>query len=287
MMYVNMRFPEGKAKCVTFSYDDARKSDIRLSDMLQKYGIKCTFNITGKGFRSDDTHLTHSEIEKYIIDRGHEIAVHGYYHRGTGGLRPIEGIRDVFDNRTELEKEFGMIIRGMAYPDSGIHYFPNPDYSYEKVKNYLNELDIAYARTICRDNNDFKMPVDWYDWRPTAHHNNEKVFDWIDEFLNIDISENVYIANRCSRLFYLWGHSFEFDSHNNWERGEEICKKIGNNPEIWYATNIEIYDYVKAFNSLIYSADGNIIYNPSLITVWVDIDKKVYEIKSGETLHLK
>lgn len=286
MRYVYMRFPGGKSKCVTFSYDDARKSDIRLSDMLNKYGIKCTFNINGLNFRNDDAHLNHDEIKKYIIERGHEMAVHGYLHRSTGDLRPIEGIREVLDNRIELEKEFGMIIRGMAYPDSGINDFANPDYSYSKVKNYLTELDIAYARTICRDNNEFKLPDDWHSWIPTAHHNNCKIFDWIDEFLNIDISENVYIAARKSRLFYLWGHSFEFDSHNNWDHGEEICKRLGGRDDIWYATNIEIYDYVNAYNSLIFSADGNIIYNPTLYSIWVDIDKKVYEIKSGETIKL-
>ena len=53
-----------------------------------------------------------------------------------------------------------------------------------------------------------------------------------------------------------------------------------------YATNIEIYDYVQAYNSLVYSADGTRIYNPTLKTIWLDIDKKVYEIKSGETINV-
>ena len=286
MRYTFMRFPEGRAKCVTFSYDDVQKSDIRFSDMLQKYGIKCTFNINGAKFRNDSAHLTHDEIKKYIVDRGHEIAIHGYYHRATGNLRAIEGIRDVLDNRIELEQEFDMIIRGMAYPDSGIVYYSNPDYTYEKVKEYLTELDIAYARNIICDNNEFRLPLDWHDWRPTAHHKHTKIFDWIDEFLNLDISENVYIAARKSRLFYVWGHSFEFNSNDNWDRGEEICKRLGGHDDIWYATNIEIYDYVKAFNSLIYSADGTKIYNPTLQTVWLDIDKKLYEIKSGETIKI-
>lgn len=286
MYYTFMRFPNGKAKCVTLSYDDAQKSDIRFSDMLLKYGLKCTFNINGNNFRNDEQHLTHDEIVEYIINRGHEIALHGYYHRAAGHLRAVEGIRDVLDNRIELEREFGAIIRGFAYADSGIHYFENPDYSYAKIKNYLTELDIAYARNICRDNNEFKLPEDWHNWIPTAHHDNPNVFDWIDEFLNIDLSENEYIASRRSRLFYLWGHSFEFDRKSNWDRGEEICRKLSGHDDIWYAANIEIYDYITAYNSLIYSADGKIIYNPSRISLWIDIDKKVYEIKSGETLKL-
>lgn len=285
MRYTFMRFPFGKAKCVTLSYDDARKSDIRFSDLLGKYNLKCTFNVTGEKFRNAYANLTNDEIKQYILDRGHEVAVHGYYHRASGHLRAIEGIRDVLDNRTELERAFGMIIRGMAYSDSGINVFQNADYSFDKVKNYLTELDIAYARTT-RNDYDFKLPTDWHCWNPTAHHDNEKIFELIDEFLKIDISENMYIASRRSRLFYLWGHSFEFDSKNNWEHGEQVFKKLSGHSDIWYATNIEVYDYVKAFNSLIYSADGTQIYNPTLKTVWFDIDKKLYEIKSGETIKI-
>lgn len=285
MRYVFMRFPEGKGKCVTLSYDDARKSDIRFSDLLQKYGLKCTFNVTGEKFRSPKDNLTADEIKKYIIDRGHEVALHNYNHRASGYLRSIEGIREVLDNRTELEQEFDMIIRGMAYPDSGIHVFSNPDYTYEKVKNYLTELDVAYARNTATDNG-FELPNDWHNWKPTAHHDRENVFELIDQFLKIDLSENMYIASRRSRLFYLWGHSFEFDNKNNWDHGEEVMKKLSGHDDIWYATNIEIYDYVQAYNSLVYSADGTRIYNPTLKTIWLDIDKKVYEIKSGETINI-
>lgn len=286
MRYTFMRFPNGKAKAVTFSYDDGRKSDIRFSDMLERYGLKCTFNINGAKFRNDEHHLTHDDIQKYIIDRGHEIAVHGYYHRASGTLRAIEGIRDVLDNRIELEQEFDTIIRGMAYPDSGVTNFVNADYSYEKVKNYLTELDIAYSRTLGGDNGRFFLPDDWHAWVPTSHHNNDNLFGWIDIFLKLDMSENMYIASRRSRLLYVWGHSFEFDSNNNWDRGEEICKRLGGHDDIWYATNIEIYDYVNAYNSLIYSADNTKIYNPTLKTIWLDIDKKLYEIKPGETLRI-
>lgn len=286
MRYQFMRFPDGKAKAVTFSYDDGRKSDIRFSDILEKYGLKCTFNMHGATLRNENSHLTYNEMQKYILDRGHEIAVHGYNHRASGTLRPIEGIRDVLENRIELERELDTIIRGMAYPDSGIKNFINPDYSYNKVKNYLTELDIAYSRTLGGDNSNFFLPEDWYAWMPTAHHDNKNILTWIDEFLELDLSDKSYVAYRRPRLFYIWGHTYEFDRKNNWEHAEEICKKLGGHDDIWYATNMEIYEYTEAYNSLIYSADGTKIYNPTLKTVWIDIDKKVYEIKSGETIKI-
>ena len=86
------------------------------------------------------------------------------------------------------------------------------------------------------------------------------------------------------RLFYIWGHSYEFDRNNNWEHMEEICQKLSGNDEILYATNIETYDYVQAYKSLIYSANGYKVYNPTLYTIWIDVDSRLYAIKSGETV---
>lgn len=92
---------------------------------------------------------------------------------------------------------------------------------------------------------------------------------YIDEFLNIDVSKQ-YSASRFPRLFYIWGYSFEFERDNNRELLENICIKLSNKSDIWYATNMEVYNYVQAYNALSFSADGTIIYNPTLYTVWFD-----------------
>jgi peptidoglycan/xylan/chitin deacetylase (PgdA/CDA1 family) len=218
-----------------------------------------------------------------FLSKGHEIAVHGANHRPNGNLRPIEGIRDVLDCRLALEKRCGRIIRGMAYPDSGITLMGNFG-TYEQVKAYLTELDIAYARTLGGDNDSFMLPADFHAWMPTAHHDNPKIFEYIDKFLTLDLSERAYHAHRMPRLFYIWGHSFELDRNDNWEHMEEICRRFADNDELWYATNMEIYDYVEGYLRLVYSADGHRIYNPSLFTIWIDVDKVLYEIKPGETV---
>ena len=88
------------------------------------------------------------------------------------------------------------------------------------------------------------------------------------------------------RLFYLWGHSYEFERNKNWELLDDICKKLAGRDDIWYATNIEIYNYVQAYNALVYSADSKIVYNPTLFDIWFDIDGVLYCLKSGETLKL-
>lgn len=280
MRSVLLRYPMGRKKAVTFSYDDGVKQDKRLAEIFDKYGLKGTFNFNSDSFRCN---YTKEEIDEIFLSKGHEIAVHGEFHRATGHLRPIEGIRDVLNCRIELEEKCDRIIRGMAYPDSGIRSFGNFG-NYEQVKNYLTELDIAYARTLGGDNNSFLLPDDFHAWMPTAHHNNPQIMEYIDEFLNLDLSANTYYARRMSRLFYIWGHSYEFDNNNNWEHIEEICKKLSNNDEIWYATNIEIYDYVEGYKNLRYSADGHKVYNPSLFTIWIEVDSTIYSVEPGKTI---
>lgn len=283
MRYKFLRFPGGKPKAVTLSYDDGVPEDRRFSDTITKYGIKCTFNLNNDELRKNN--YQKAEIEEIFLSRGHEVAVHGAMHRAEGTLRPIEGIRDVLDCRLELESKLGIIVRGMAYPDSGITYFTN-NADYESVKAYLKSLDIKYSRTLAGDNDLFALPSDWYAWMPTAHHKNPKIMEYAEEFVNLDLSTKTYCARRQPRLFYMWGHSYEFERDNNWNLLDEICEKLSGKDDIWYATNGEIYDYVEAYNSLSYSADGTIIYNPTLFEIWFDVDGRLYSIKPGETLKI-
>ena len=275
-----LRFPGGKSKAVTFSYDDGVPQDNRLAELISSYNMKCTFNVCQP---SDSSPFRNKENLCRILSMGHEIAVHGHFHQAEGIIRPIQGIREVLNSRLDLEAALGTIVRGMAYPNSGIRCFYNGT-NYETIKNYLTELDIAYSRSLGGDNNRFELPQDWHNWIPTVHHNNPNTMDYIDEFLAID-TNNLY--QLAPRLFYIWGHSYEFDNNNNWDLIENICEKISGKEEIWYATNIEIHDYVEAYHSLRYSADESIVHNPTATDVWFTAYQKVFLVKAGETIRIE
>ena len=279
-----MRYPNGAAKAVTFSYDDGAPQDLRLAALFDRYGLKATFNFNCE--RARKHFFTKEEIHEHFLSKGHEIAIHGAFHRANGNTRAIEGIRDVLECRLELEQKCDTLIRGMAYPDTGITQL-SCVISYPEIKNYLTQLDIAYARTLGTLNDSFLLPQDFHAWMPTAHHDNPKLMSCIDRFMALDLSDKVYHAARAPRLLFIWGHSFEFDKNDNWEYMEEICRKVAGNDTCWYATNIEIYDYVQAYKSLRYSADGRMIYNPTLYTLWFDVDGTLYSIKPDETLRIK
>ena len=282
MGYLFMCYPGGVRKAVTFSYDDGCPDDLRLAEIFNKYNMKGTFNIISDRLLNGDG-IDASDAKRFI-EEGHEIAVHGRNHKANGISRASVGIKDVLLCRDELENALDMIIRGMAYPDTGITNFSNGT-EYKTVKNYLTDLGIVYARTLGGDNNSFCLPDDWHAWMPTCHHENAEIFNWIDEFLNLDLETN-YSALRHPRLFYIWGHAYEFSCNDNWDRIEKICESLGGREDVWYATNIEIYEYTEAFNSLVWSADGSKVYNPTLKTLWFAVEEERYSVAPGQTLKL-
>lgn len=285
-IYRFLRFPEGKLKAVTFSYDDGVKADIRLAEIFDRYGMKGTFNINSSRVKEgSETHVGYSELKENILAKGHEVAIHGASHRAPALQRTLDGIRDALDCRIALEGNLGVIVRGMAYPDSGIRMNQPGASSYEKVREYLADLGIAYSRTLGGDNDSFDLPCDPYAWMPSAHHNNPNIFEYIEKF-NAIKEETQYYSRKTSKLFYIWGHSYEFDNNKNWDRIEKICAELGGKGDVWYATNIEIHDYIEAYKSLVFSADERIVYNPTLKKVWFWMDNRMYSVAPGETVTL-
>ena len=85
-------------------------------------------------------------------------------------------------------------------------------------------------------------------------------------------------------MFYLWGHSFEFDMDRNWNVIEEFADYMGGRDDIWYATNLEICDYTEAWKYLVFSADGTRIYNPTAYPLWLGDGNQCVSVQPGEEI---
>ncbi len=285
MKYCFLRYPEGKYKALTLSYDDGQYYDKRLIETANNHGISVTLNINSSILSEKDGEfiLSVSELKDILSSGNHEVAVHGAQHIALGKATPAVGIQEVLDCKRTLEQKLGRIIRGMAYADSGILEITE-NTSKEAIKTYLQMLGIAYSRSLMGANDRFDLPTDFYEWIPTCHHENPKLLEWLDKFLSYEPDE--YCAARPAKLFYLWGHSFEFARHDNWEIIEKFCEKAGGHDDVWYATNIEICDYVRAYRSLMFSTDRSMVYNPTDKEIWLEADGKLLSVKSGETVNI-
>ena len=224
-------------KAVTFSYDDGTVQDKRLVEIFNTYGLKATFNINSdllgskRTINVDHVPVCHDKLDpkdlRYVFD-GHEIAGHTLTHpRLTDIPDDNEVIRQVEEDRLRLSELAGYDVVGFAYPCGGV----NCD---SRVSQLIREnTGIKYCRTIISSHS-FDIQTNLYEFNPTVHHHREwdKMYELADKFISSD--------PQTPQIFYIWGHSFEFDIRDDWERFREFCRMISGKNDIFYGTNKEI-----------------------------------------------
>lgn len=227
---------QAKKKAITFSYDDGVTQDIRLIELLNKYGLKCTFNLNSellskKGMlirqcKRIAHYKIHTEDVKHIYE-GHEVAVHTLTHPNLTQCDEKEIIRQVETDRLNLSELVGYEVVGMAYPCGGVN---NDD----RVANIIQKsTGVKYSRTITT-NNCFDLQENLYRFNPTSYHLDfEKMMQLGREFLEFKPKE--------PKVFYIWGHSYEMDyGADYWVKLEEFFKLISGKEDIFYGTNNEV-----------------------------------------------
>lgn len=279
--YRFMRFPGGRMRAFTLSYDDGVGTDLHLMEIMRRHGLKGTFNISSRFLTTPEQDLdveknptgrfSLRQIAKHYAD--FEVATHGATHPFYAALPTSAAVYDIVKDREVLERAFGRIIRGHAYP--------NGSFTEETVAAF-RAAGILYARTTARTGG-FGIPEDLLRYGATAHHKDADMDGLIDRFL---------AAPRYATypyLFCIWGHSYEFQNDDNWGVIEHIAARVGGHEEVWYAGLQEIFEYVTAYRSLIHSMDSNLIYNPTAQTVWIATDasnRSVTSIAPGQTVRL-
>ena len=265
-------FPGGKHKVLTLSYDDAKVPDRELVALFNEYGLKGTFNCNA-GLENESFNYAYEEripLSEYKkLYEGHEVACHTFTHPTIARCPKEQIVRQVIEDRRKLEEVMGYTVRGLAYPNGSFS---------DEVVDVLKACGIVHARTV-NATHSFDMPSDFLRWNPTCRHGDPAFEDIYNEFIKFNKTQYLY-------MMYVWGHSYEFVRDDNFEIIEKFSKKIGNKSDIWYATNIEIVDYLDCVNRVQVSVNGDFAYNPSSQSVWLEVDKKSIELKSGVTTEL-
>lgn len=260
-MTVQFLFPEGKRQALTFSYDDAQIHDRRLVDIFNQTGMKATFHLNSATL-GQPGYITREEVKS--LYEGHEVACHGVTHPYFNQLSVTQTMREVYEDRRELERCSGGIVQGMSYPFG--------EYNEELIRT-AKDAGIVYSRTVEGTMN-FNLPSDFMRWHPTCHHGGVTEA-LLDEFLNPPMY-------RSLSLLYIWGHSYEFAQDDSWSHINDICSRLQGREDVWYATNMEIYAYVTAMRSLVISVEGDILYNPSAVTLYVRAGGQTLALGAGE-----
>lgn len=224
-----MNWTKNYKKAVTFSYDDGVTPDLRLLEIFNKYGMKCTFNLNyGLGANSGSWQcngktVSRLELKEHVAAyAGHEIAAHALTHQNLTEITIEEARKEMVEDRDGLTQLFGKCPVGMAYPYGAFN---------DEVVTLLSSLGFQYARTVWSSHN-FDVQTDLLRFRPTCHHDDEKLFELAEEFLAMETEE--------PKIFYIWGHSYEFMGNDNWDRIEKLCQMLSGRDDIFYGTNAEV-----------------------------------------------
>jgi peptidoglycan/xylan/chitin deacetylase (PgdA/CDA1 family) len=267
---IAMLFPQGKSKALIWSFDDGMVADRKLVKLMNDYGLVGIFHLNSNKLGTKD-YLTKEEIKN--LYKGHEVSGHTLNHPNLTSLSKIDVIYEVLEDRKELERLTAFPVRGMSYPFGNTNDF---------VIEAISGLGIEYARTV-GDTYNFGFPTDFLKWQPTIHMfgktnyiPNETANDRRELAQFYQLTTDFLKANSLA-LFYVWGHSWEYEGPGNkWAEVEKFFKIVSKNPDICYTTQIGLVDYLNAFKNLKFSVDKSMVTNLSSINVFVKINGKVF-----------
>ena len=289
-MRVFMQFPEGRTKALTLSYDDGVVQDARMIALLNENGIKCTFNLNSGLYPPPDRVFPAGEHNRKMpkdqatalySDSGHEVAMHGLTHAFLDKLPADCALYEILEDRKNLEKQFHRPVRGLAYAWG--------TYS-DTVVEMAKKAGVSYARTTDTSES-FGIPEDWLRWHPTCHHAHPRLMEFAEQMVTGTPKNDPY--NHTPWLFCVWGHAYEFDAWGSWELIEKFARYIGKREDIWYATNGQVHDYAEAYRHLVWTLEGDAVYNPTSLPVWFEAMEyanytfKTYCVQPGELLRLQ
>ena len=229
-----MSWKENKKKAITFSYDDGVVQDTRLIELLNTYGLKCTFNLNSeklgtpyylnhKGQRINHYKIHPQDVREQYA--GHEVAVHTLTHPDLVKLDDAEIIRQVEQDRLNLSDLVGYEVVGMAYP------FGTAD---QRVADVIrNHTGVRYSRTVTNTDS-FAPQENLYLFNPNVYHLQwDRMFKMAEDFLALEAE--------TPQIFYVWGHAYEMDYDSSyWMKLEELFRLVSGKADIFYGTNKEI-----------------------------------------------
>lgn len=228
-------------KILTLSFDDGVTQDIRFIELLDKYGIKCTFNLNSEllgksgNLIINDKVISHNKINPADVKsvyKNHEVASHTLTHPLLTKLSEDEIVFQVEQDRQNLSELVGYNVRGFAYPCGGTNC---NKFVADVIKN---RTSVEFARTIIHSGN-FKVQDNPYLFNPTISFLKDKsaILELTDKFIN-------YNGNEVA-LFYIWGHTYEMDINNDWDFAESILQRLAGRGDVLYLTNSQAFDYIK------------------------------------------
>ena len=228
---------------VTTSWDDGHRLDRRLGDLLDRYGLPGTFYVAPESVEIEPADRL-GDAGVRLLDERFEIGGHTLTHRKFSTVSLTDAGRDIIRGRDALEATLSHPVTSFCYPSG--------DYQPAHIEQ-VKAAGFAMARTVDR----FAVAPAADPWQtPTTVHAYRHLVDgpvvariaryrplaaaqlyWHWDRLAMALFDGALVSGG---VFHIWGHSWEIDKNDDWDRLERVFRHIGGRHDVTYVTNGEL-----------------------------------------------
>ncbi len=226
-------------KYFTISFDDGITQDKRIIEIYNKYNFRGTFFINTGLFGANWTWVgetlgmpslshkrwTRSEILTGIYE-GQDVASHTLNHPSLKNYSKDQVINEVNKDIENIFDITGIRPVGMAWPGG------DPEYNLSTMEIVRDYSYAKFARATTATGG-YKLPKCWLKWQPTCSITDGAVLKLAQRYVEKDYDYDT--------VFYVWGHGYELDYYDIWDRLDELIKTMTEADDVICVTNSEFY----------------------------------------------
>jgi peptidoglycan/xylan/chitin deacetylase (PgdA/CDA1 family) len=227
---------------VTTSWDDGTLHDLRLAELLARYGVAATFYVPVRGFAAE-SRLSDADLRS-LARAGFEIGSHGISHRLLDELDPHDLELEIGGSKEQLEQIIGVPVLTFCYPN-GRHN--------SRVVETVRSAGYAGARTtrmLCSNIPDrFRMPTTLQAYphrRATYVRNAVRGGNFTQLWQSysrlcpswVQTGRNLFQdVVGSGGVWHLYGHSWEIEREQLWPQLEQLLQYVSGRKGVAYRTN--------------------------------------------------
>lgn len=197
--------PEGKPFEFLLSFDDGKKEDIRLVQLLDKYRFHATLYIPSQSRDVGD---------KWLMDtaKHHTIGAHTKHHKILTSIPAERAKKEIEEGKLELEAILGKFVTSFCYPRGRYN---------SEIMEMVQRVGFTEARTTrvlhTELSNAFELHTTIHVYNRNEYHGTP----W--QIIAREYFDKV-LSTAPDDYFHLWGHSWEIEKHDWWEDFEDLLQ---------------------------------------------------------------
>ena len=261
-------YPGGKAKAFNITYDDGVLQDVRFVELMNKYGLKGTFNLNSGLMETQfewvhPNGMTVKRLPTTVVAelyQNHEVASHTLTHPYLSSLTEAEIMEEMARDKENLERLTGKPVLGFGGPFH--HWGP-------EVVECAKRCGFEYARNA-EERCCYAPPEEYYYWSAGIYHIRPGFRDFVEGFFH---------TREELALCQIVGHTYDLDVENMWDYMESVLKRVAEDHSVLSVTNIDLVRYMKAMRTAVITETE--IKNPSDLPLWFEKNGKVICVEPG------